>query len=95
MLLNVDNSIVLASFWGPPSHKLPKIGRFSNLPHKEFISAGTTSSLQFLVFLVFIFVGFGRLQGAILNAPQEEMLFTMDMRPSKEQILMCHKKKSY
>ena len=34
-------------------------------------------------------------QGAILNVPQEETLLTMEMWPSKEQIVLCHKKKCY
>ena len=98
MLLNVDNSVILAfllaSSWGPP-HKLPKRVRFLNLPYKEFISAGTTSILEFLAFRAFISGAFGGLQGAILNAPQEETLLTTEMRPSKEQIVLCHNKKCY
>ena len=98
MLLNVDNSVILAfllaSSWGPP-HKLPKVVRFLNLPHKEFISAGTTSILEFLAFWAFISGAFGGLQGAILNAPQEETLLTTEMRPSKEQIVLRHNKKCY
>ena len=57
MLLNVDNSVILGfwagSFWGPPPHKLPKIGRFLNLPYKAFIRAGTTSILEVFHFLAF------------------------------------------
>ena len=75
--------------------KLPKTVRFLNLPYKEFISAGTTSILEFLAFRAFISGAFGGLQGAILNAPQEETLLTTEMRPSKEQIVLCHNKKGY
>ena len=52
--------------------------RFPKLPYKEFSSAGTVSILEFLALWAFISVAFGRLQGAILNAPQEEMLLNMD-----------------
>ena len=79
---------------GPP-RKLPKMVRFLNLPYKEFISAGTTSILEFLAFRAFISGAFGGLQGAILNAPQEETLLTTEMRPSKEQIVLRHNKKCY
>ena len=98
MLLNVDNSVIfaflLASSWGPPQ-KLPKMARFLNLPYKEFNSAGTASILEFLAFWAFISGAFGGLQGTILNAPQEETLLTTEMRPSKEQIVLCDKKKYY
>ena len=69
--------------------------RFLNLPYKEFISAGTSSILEFLAFWAFISGAFGGPQGAILNAPQEETLLTTEMRPSKEQIVLCHNKKCY
>ena len=68
MLLNMDNSVILTSFWAPP-HKLPKMVRFLNLPYKEFISAGNTSILEFLAFWAFISGAFGALQEAILIAP--------------------------
>ena len=54
MLLNTDNSVILAfllaSSWAPP-HKLPKMVRFPKLPYKEFNSAGTAPILEFLAFL--------------------------------------------
>ena len=34
-------------------------------------------------------------QGAMLHAPQEETLLTTEMRLSKEQIVLCDKKKCY
>ena len=119
MLLNIDNCVIFASFCGPPPHKLRKTLRFlKNYTKNLSAPAGTTSILEFLAFWAFISVAFRHVQGAILNAPQEEMLFTyatlqganllapqeeillnMDhahkMPPSKEQILMCHKKKCY
>ena len=51
--------------------------RFLNLPYKEFNSAGTASILEFLAFRAFISGAFGGLQGAILNAPQEETLLAL------------------
>ena len=55
MLLNVDNSVILAFCWpapgAPPHHEVPKIVRFPKLPYKEFSSAGTASILEFLAFL--------------------------------------------
>ena len=62
--------------------------RFLNLPYKEFIRAGITSIFEFLAFWAFISAAFGDLQGAILNAPQEEILLNMDnsrkIAPCKE-----------
>ena len=64
--------------------------------HTKNLSApGPSPFWNFSPFWGFISVAFGHLQGAILNAPQEEMLFTMEMRSSKEQIVLRHKKKCY
>ena len=38
---------VWAATWGPP-HKLPKMARFLNVPHKEFNSARSGYIFQFL-----------------------------------------------
>ena len=95
MLLNVDNSVILAFCWPACGGTVAKNGPFAQRPYNGFINAVTGSILEFLALWAFISVAFGHLQGAILNAPQEEMLFTMEMRPSKEQILMRHKKKCY
>ena len=42
----------LPAAWGPP-HKLPKIARFLNVPHKEFNSARSGCIFQFLAFSAF------------------------------------------
>ena len=75
----------ILSFWpfasqlvGPPPTSCQKWSVFPSSPYKEFSSAGTVSILEFLALWAFISVAFGHLQGAILNAPQEEMLLNMD-----------------
>ena len=50
--------LVWAAAWGPP-HKLSKMARFLNVPHKEFNSARSGSILQFLAFWGFISFYFG------------------------------------
>ena len=52
--------LVWAATWGPP-HKLPKMARFLNVPHKEFNSARSGYIFQFLAFWTFIFFHFGLL----------------------------------
>ena len=118
MLLNMDNSVILASFWAPP-HKLRKMVRFLKNYTKNLSAPGSASfcnfslfRLSFLLLLAiskgqflmrhknkYYFHGYVALQRANLNVPQEELLLSMDhahkMPPSKEQFVVCHKKKYY
>ena len=90
--------LLLASSWGPPPPpptSCQKLSVFPSSHTKNLAAPGPSPFWNFYPFWGFISVACGHLQGAILNAPQEETLLTMEMWPSKEQIILCHKKKCY
>ena len=78
----------------PP--QVAKNGPFSQAPIQRIYQRRDRLHFGiFSLFGAFISVAFGHLQGAILNAPQKETLLITEMRPSKEQIVLCDKKKCY
>ena len=51
MLLNVDNSVILAFCWPACGGTVAKNGPFAQRPYNGFINAVTGSILEFLAFL--------------------------------------------